>query len=82
MQWTGKNEKAIQEWMKPAGFHEVLPVHRWKQEHTAELWVAANSAWVYIETGEWILCDIKGFYPCKDNVFKESYDLAKPEYHQ
>lgn len=40
----------------------------------ARLWVEANSSWLPIEVGEWILRDRIGFYPCKDRQFVETYD--------
>lgn len=42
-------------------------------EAKAELWVEANSSWVPIEIGEWILKDDLGCYPCKNDIFKRKY---------
>ena len=41
---------------------------------TASLYVAANSVWLGVETGEWILQDSKGVYPCKPDVFEATYE--------
>ncbi|NHP18663.1 hypothetical protein G8767_34800 [Rhodococcus sp. IC4_135] len=41
---------------------------------TAALYVDANCRWLGIETGEWILKDSEGFYPCKATVFAATYD--------
>ena len=41
---------------------------------TAAVYVDANSEWLGIETGEWIIQDAKGFYPCKPDIFAATYD--------
>lgn len=43
------------------------------EKQVAELWVAANDAHVFIEIGEWVLKDEKGFYPCKNDMFQKLY---------
>lgn len=43
---------------------------------TAALWVDANSEWLGIVIGEWVAKDRHGFYPIKDDMFRESYDLT------
>lgn len=42
-------------------------VGRDEPEYVAELWVEANSAWVPLTVGEWIMKDDFGFYPCQDD---------------
>lgn len=44
---------------------------------TAELWVEANKQLVPIMTGEWVIKDELGCYPCKDEVFVKSYELKE-----
>ncbi|WP_032376794.1 hypothetical protein [Rhodococcoides fascians] len=49
---------------------------------TGALYVAANCQWLGIETGEWIIQDENGFYPCKPATFGVTYEevhLAEPE---
>lgn len=41
-----------------------------------ELWVSANSAWLQVVPGEWILRDILGCYPCADEIFRAKYEQA------
>ncbi len=79
LQWTGFNEKAMIEWLKPIPFHAIDPEDAEQPEHTAELLVSANSVWVPIETGEWVLIDSRGAYPCKDEIFRESYSQVGPK---
>lgn len=76
VQWTGDNEDEIQAWTGGAiGFHKIDPgEHVDNPDATAALYVAANSIWLAIETGEWVIRDSKGFYPCKADVFAASYE--------
>lgn len=38
------------------------------------LFVAANNEWLRLTPGEWIIQDELGFYPCKPDIFSETYD--------
>lgn len=74
MRWDGDNAEDIQVWMG-LGFHPVAPADRAKNpESTAELFVNANSRWLGIETGEWVIRDSRGFYPCKPDIFEATYE--------
>jgi hypothetical protein len=74
IQWTGDNADAINDWCGWK-FDLVDPEDRGDNpDHTAQVFVDANSVWIGIETGEWILKDRKGFYPCKPDVFAETYE--------
>jgi hypothetical protein len=44
------------------------------EKQVGELWVEANGAHVYIELGEWVAKDEKGFYPIKDDMFQKLYE--------
>lgn len=80
MQWTGDNEAEIQSWTGKDGFYSVASENRDDgQVFTASLWVAANLTWLGIETGEWVLKDSGGFYPCKPDVFAATYDEIPSE---
>ena len=49
-----------------------------KPEVTAALWVAANSRYLGIVDGEWIIKDQHGFYPCLgDDEAPANYDRAE-----
>lgn len=41
-----------------------------------QLWVAANQAWVTVEPGEWLIRDARGVYPCKPDIFEQTYELV------
>lgn len=46
---------------------------------TAELWVEANGTNLPLETGEWVIKDSLGFYPCKEAKFAETYEPYSDE---
>ena len=80
VQWTGLNELVIQAWLAPILFHELDPEDDTDLGNplaTAELFVNANNLWVPVVTGEWILVDKLGAYPCKDDIFRLNYTRAK-----
>lgn len=75
IQWTGENEAEIQAWTGRSIFYKLDVEDRGENpDATATLYVAANSVWLGLEPGEWILKDSKGFYPCKPDVFAETYE--------
>lgn len=78
MRWTGDNLTAIQEWIGSTGdFYEADEEDRSDDpEATGVLYVAANSVWVGIVPGEWIIKDTEGYYPCKADVFAKTYEVA------
>lgn len=41
---------------------------------SAHLWVEANLAWVPVPVGQWVLKDRAGFYPCRADIFDETYE--------
>lgn len=78
MQWTGDNEAALTAW--GVDFYPVEPVDRTDDpDHTGCLYVAANGAWIGVPTGEWVLRDSAGFYPCRADIFAETYEPADTE---
>lgn len=77
MQWTGDNKDALAQWTDGA-FWTVCPEDRADNpDHTGCLYVGANSAHLGISTGEWVLRDAKGFYPCKPDVFAATYEAVE-----
>lgn len=79
MQWTGDNAEALTAWTH-GRFDELDPEDRTDNpEATGAVWVAANGVWIPVEPGEWIIHDSKGFYPCKADVFEQTYELVGDE---
>jgi hypothetical protein len=75
MQWTGgsDNAYALTQWMGSSRFTQLHGSMREGSAYTAQIWVQANEEWLRIQTGEWVIRDSKGFYPCKADVFAETY---------
>lgn len=45
---------------------------------TAEVFDELHSTWVLVQTNDWIIRGLVGeFYPCRDSVFRESYEPAE-----
>ena len=72
IQFTGSNFKEIKEFMMEAYYsyyahRDSIPIH------TLEGIMEAN-------VGDWIIKGIKGeFYPCKPDIFEETYVLVEDE---
>lgn len=87
VQWTGENLEEIQQFcgtrtvdsvdadkfeiqvFSLIGERLVADVH---PGTTGELWVEANKQTLALETGEWVIKDERGFYPCKDEIMKKN----------
>lgn len=69
MQWTGANITALTEW---AG--EAITV---KEEGIVFVYIAANNIWAALDVTEWVAKDTLGFYPIKNSVFLQSYELVE-----
>lgn len=74
LQWTGDNAKELQDWTEGA-FYPISYENRPANPNAnAGLFIAANCMHLHIETGEWVLKDQKGFYPCKPDIFAKTYE--------
>ena len=74
VQWTGENLKEVLDFMKwrNASHDDVggLVIHTLEGTHSARV-------------GDWIIKGVQGeFYPCKPDIFEQTYDLAKIEGEQ
>lgn len=72
-QWRGDNAAEMQSWMRFDCFTELGGSMR-TEGGTAQIWVEANKEWLRIETGEWVIKDARGFYPCKSDMFEATYE--------
>lgn len=46
---------------------------------TWEVYDALHNSWVTFELGDWIIKGVRGeFYPCKPDVFDETYEAVEP----
>lgn len=80
-QWDGgDNTEELLEWTVEQGAtpdDPVIQVDRlgeYRNVHFIKLYVAANDEWLEIEPNEWVIKDKLGFYPCKDEIFREKYE--------
>lgn len=74
VQWDGTNYRELFEWTD-ACFWETDELDRVDDpDATGALYVAANSVHVGVVTGEWIIRDKLGFYPCKPDIFDATYE--------
>lgn len=84
MRWTGENAAQLAKWVDvrnglPGFYVQDAVTTPDGKTATAALWVEANSAWLGIETGEWVLRDPHGFYPCKADLIEgpdATYDIV------
>jgi len=68
IQWTGKNADEVDEFFEQE-HHFGLKDDKWSIT-TLEGIMTANK-------GDWIIRGIKGEnYPCKDDIFRETYELV------
>jgi hypothetical protein len=74
IQWTGENERAIQDFVGncPANqgykaFFTRRDPARGDDFMEANLFVKANDSWLTMQIGEWIAKDEYGFYPIQDD---------------
>lgn len=74
IQYTGDNLSAVTAFVGEGDFAPIHPDDQVDGDYDAELYVAANGAWVPIEPGEWILRDQRGCYPCKADIFAATYE--------
>ena len=75
MQWSEATHLSIQKW--GAACYVIDKEDRGDDPAaTGELWVAANSRWLPIRDGEWIIRDAAGYYPCRADIFEETYEPA------
>lgn len=80
-QFTGDNYAEVRAALDiPEGeFYELDPedlAHSDDPDAPASLFVAANGVWLQLVPGEWVIRDRLGLYPCKSDVFAETYELT------
>ena len=78
VQWTGDNWYFIREWTDNK-FNVLYEEDRTDDpDATAEVLDGLHSTWVLVYDNDWIIRGVKGeFYPCRDEVFRETYEEVK-----
>ena len=75
VQWNGDNFRAVHDFTGEQ-FYTLGPDERDEDpDATAQVFDELHSTWVLVYDGDWIIKGIKGeFYPCRDEVFQETYE--------
>lgn len=78
IQWTGDNASAVDKFAE--GHFDVLDDEDRGNcddpEATAQIRDRLHQTWVLTYTGDWIIRGVQGeFYPCRDSVFRDTYDV-------
>lgn len=87
VQWTGENLSELYEFMGYAD-NDVIRECGWNPSNA---WASYKSiverdglsidtleGVMHADIGDWIILGVKGeFYPCKDNIFKLTYDVVE-----
>lgn len=67
IQWTGQNLDEVKEF-----------TGHWSMYSQGELFITTHEGCMKATVGDFIIKGIKGeFYPCKPDIFEQSYDLEK-----
>lgn len=76
LQWKGDNEEEMEKFAFGCFLTVELEDRQDDPDLTAELFVGANTRWLPLHTGEWVIKDELGFYPCKPDIFEKTYEPA------
>jgi hypothetical protein len=81
VRWTGDNLSELYEFTGRSHFDQLDEQDRANSadpEATASVFDKLHSTWVLVYTGQWVIKGIRGeFYPCADDVFRETYEPAE-----
>lgn len=79
--WTGANADEVRELTGLENFLVLDAADRANCDNpdaTAPVYDKLHSTWVLVFDGQWIIRGVKGeFYPCADDVFRETYEPAR-----
>jgi hypothetical protein len=80
LRWTGGNEVEVAAFTG-ARFEALDEADRANcddPEATAQVFDVLHATWVLVYDGDWIIRGLKGeFYPCRDEVFTQSYERVQ-----
>lgn len=76
VQWDGTNIAEL-DYFTAARFDAFTEPDPDDPEATAAVLDARHSTWVLMRTGDWVVKGVQGeFYPCRDDVFRATYEPA------
>ena len=74
VQWTGENFREIVQFVKD----KYRPVDMASKSSEKKLLIVTLEGLMEANAGDWIICGVKGeLYPCKPDIFKETYELEE-----
>lgn len=79
-QWTGDNDKEIIDFCPDAYFHRYVDTGdlTFKELVPWELYIHTLEGDHQAKIGDYIIKGVHGeFYPCKEDIFHETYDIIK-----
>lgn len=72
VQWTGDNFQEIAQFVKD----KDRPVDMASKSSEKKLLIVTLEGLMEANAGDWIICGVKGeLYPCKPDIFAETYEL-------
>lgn len=84
IQWTGSNEEEIKnfagisakfKYLSCSGNGYMLTTEKPSDEHTVSLEIATLEGNMTAKEGDYIIKGVNGeFYPCKPDIFKQTYE--------
>lgn len=77
-QWTGNNDKEIIDFCPDAYFHRYINTSdlSFKELTPQELYIHTLEGDHQAEVSDYIIKGVHGeFYPCKEDIFKETYEI-------
>lgn len=75
VQWTGVNRSEIEQF---CGYENTMFYHYVDDNKVFELQLKIKTleGWLKANIGDYIIKGVKGeFYPCKEDIFKETYEI-------
>lgn len=76
IQWTGANQLEITKWSN-GHVQPHIPIEDNKPIRTHYLSINTLEGTMLADPGDWIIRGIKGeFYPCKPDIFEQTYESA------
>lgn len=80
IQWLGSNEKEIVGWLESRKIDNYTMKPKFGEASELSLHLESPIAVITfpVPHGDWIIRSLKGdVYPCRDEIFKDTYDLVK-----
>jgi hypothetical protein len=78
IQYTGSNWDAVWKWF--LGFHKAQKLGQFYETDGHRIKIGTQEGTMFADANDWIIRGVKGeFYPCKPDIFEETYEPAEIE---